>query len=299
MEESKTLTILVTVEKSSLISEDSVRQHLNLPNVKIETNSSPKGYKVELDLETANELLEKGEDTLNGEKINYAENDKNCTVYIKGGTDKITEMDLFNALKSIGRICMVSIPRGVDRKPKGTAFVRFNRKEDALKVKDVTVNDIELEISNYDDNQKDNANKSASFKNVPTGYGESELSELFGEYGEVNEVKLSSDGTTGTVFFSSSGSVLKAQQNLNGKQIGDKIFYITPNETITKRANQYNNLYVGNVDINATEDDIRAEFGKYGEIESLLMPTRKDLGIRKPFIYISFKDSKAASEVIK
>jgi RNA recognition motif-containing protein len=311
MEESKTTTtIIFAVDKSSELTEQHIREYLEGKDAKIFPNSSPKGYRVQLDKETATSLIEKGEDTLNGEKINFAEDDPFCTLYIKGITEKLTEKDLTAALSTEGRICMASIPKDSSHKPKGMSFIRFNRRVDALAAAEkhptLTINDVALECSKFDGKAKETVNESATFKNIPDAYGEEELLLLFSQYGSVANITINEENSTGIVSFSTSGSVQKAVQSLNGKAIAEKVFILTSSDAEKKRAGNYNNLYVGNVDISVTEEEIKETFGKYGEIESLLMPTRKiksDAGelidIRKPYIYISFKDPKAASDVIK
>lgn len=310
MEESKTTTIIFAVDKSSELTEQHVREYLGTLEVKVFPNSSPKGYRVQLNQEIATTLIEKGEDTLNGEKVNFAEDDPFCTLYIKGITEKLTEKDLTAALSTEGRICMASIPRDSSHKPKGMSFIRFNRRVDALTAAEkhptLTINDVALECSKFDGKAKETVNESATFKNIPDGYGQAELSELLSQYGTVANITINQEGSTGIVSFSTSGSVQKAVQSLNGKAIGDKVFILAAADAEKKRAGNYNNLYVGNVDISVTEAEIREVFEKYGEIESLLMPTRKVkndsdalIDIRKPYIYISFKDPKAASDVIK
>jgi RNA recognition motif-containing protein len=245
-----------------------------------------------------------------GDSKGFAEDDPYCTVYIKGITESVNEQDLEAALSSIGKIGRTTIPKDQYRKPKGIAFVKFENREDALsaaeKSASIIVNGVELELSKYDGKGKELVNQSAKFRNVPTGYGREELLQLFAQYGTCTEVRINDDNESGTVFYSTPGSILKAVQNLNGKLLGDKVFMVTPGKNESKKGSQYNNLYVGNVDTSISEKEIRTTFEKFGDIESLLLPTRKVKGdsadlveIRKPFIFISFKDSKAASDVIK
>ena len=313
MEEVKNTQILIAiVDKSTQLTVADIAKYLNVPESEVTTNSSPKGWRVNLTPTAAEELLAKGLDTLNGEDVNFCENDPSCTVYIKGVTNVINDTDLKNALKGEGNICMTSIPRDSSHKPKGMSFVRFNRKLDALRVAEkhssLFLNGVNLECSKFDESVSRIVNESASFRNVPESYGEQELLNLFEGYGTVKDIRINQESNSGTVYFSSPGSVQRAVQALNGKAlVMNNIFYISQNDDQTRRATQYNNLYVGNIDPSVTEDELRKVFSQYGEIESLLLPTRRIKGesgqpskeIRKNFIYISFRDSKAASNVIK
>lgn len=312
MEESKATSLIIAVNKNSTLTDTDIKEYLADSSVHVEAITSPKGFKIVVSSDIAQQLLDKGEDTLKTERVNFAEEDPSCTLYIKGITDKVDEKDLNAALSTEGKICMTSIPKSEDRKPIGIAFVRFNRKADALKAaekyKTLEINDVKLECSKYAQQSKPRtlSTESATFKNLPTSYTEEEAYKMLSEYGQIAELNLDRESGTGTVSYANHGSVTKAIQGLNGKKLEDQTFLISDNSEKKKKATQYNNLYVGNVDPNVTEEELKEEFGKYGEIESMLRPTRKvtDFSgetktINKNHVFVSFKDSKAASEVIK
>lgn len=211
--------------------------------------------------------------------------------------------------------------RGANNEIVGTAFVRFNRKEDALKAAErrniLRIKDITLECSKYvpkDSPQKSvHSVESANFKNFPHGYTEAQARSILEQYGVISSLYLNTADGSGNVTYSTPGAVSKVIQGLNGCKLESNSepqseispFLITSNSE-RKTTKAYNNLYVGNVDPNVTEDEIREEFSKHGEIESLLRPTREitvESGekktLNKGFIYISFIDSKVASTVIK
>ena len=150
MEESKQVPVIFAVDRGSKITEADVKEYLEDQEVRIEEITSPKGFKVFLDNERAAQLLDKGEDTLKDERVNFAEDDAFCTLFVRGITEKVEEKELAEALSIEGKICMTSFQKTIDqKKPTGTAFVRFNKKEDALKAaknhKTITVNGILLE----------------------------------------------------------------------------------------------------------------------------------------------------------
>ena len=129
---------------------------------------------------------------------------------------------------------------------------------------------------------------------------------MLGAYGTISAFHVNRENGTGMVTYSNVGVVHKAIQGLNGRNLDDQTFFISETIDKKKKVTTYNNLYVGNVDPNVTENEIREVFEKYGEIESLLMPTRTVAGddgekqtVRKNHIFIVFKDSKVASNVIK
>jgi len=149
MEESKGTKIIIAVDKVSQITQEDIRDYFKAENMLIEVINSPKGFRVLLETEYAQNLLDKEDDTLKNESIHFIEDDNHCTLYIKGVTEKVEEHDLSAVLKDQGKIIMISIPKGADHKPTGeTAFVRFYRKESAIqaakKFETITINDVEL-----------------------------------------------------------------------------------------------------------------------------------------------------------
>lgn len=104
MEESKEVSIIVCVEKVSEITDKDISEHFGGSQTRIQSTTSPKGFRVFLDSEKAAEYLQKETDTLKNESIVYAEDDNYCTVFVKGVTSSITEIDLTSALSSEGKI---------------------------------------------------------------------------------------------------------------------------------------------------------------------------------------------------
>jgi hypothetical protein len=98
MEESKTMTIIFAVERNCSLTEADIREYIGNSDIHMETVSSPKGWKINLPTEIALQFLEKGSDTLNGNIVNFAEDDPFCTIYIKGISEGISEKELSSAM---------------------------------------------------------------------------------------------------------------------------------------------------------------------------------------------------------
>jgi polyadenylate-binding protein len=314
MEESKLTPVIFAVSKESSINSTDIKNYIGDEAIHVETITSPKGYKIYLPTERANKLLAMGEDTLKTERVNFAEDDPFCTLFVKGITKAIDDTDLSAALSTEGKICMVSIMKNIKMEPVGSAFVRFNRKEDALKAAEkyatLTVNDVPLECSKYEPKhskpKSSTATESASFKNMPSNMSQDDAAKFLGEYGQIAELQLDEESRAGVVSYVTLGAVTKAIQALNGHKFEDRAFLITDNTEKRKSKQLYNNLYIGNVDQSATDEEIKTLFSKYGEIESLLRPTRakvldsgETIQIPKNHLFLAFKDSKAASSVIQ
>lgn len=313
MEESKLMPVIIAVSKESSIMTADVKAYIGDDTIHVEAITSPKGFKIWLSSDRANEFLAKGEDTLKNEKVNFAEDDPFCTLFVKGITKAIDDSDLSAALSTEGKICMISIMKNIKMEPVGSAFVRFNRKVDALKAAEkyatLTVNDVPIECSKYEQKHskpKSSASESASFKNLPTTYTNDDAARLLSEFGQIADLQFDNETGSGVVSYATHGAVTKAIQALNGRKFLDQPFLITDNSEKRKTKQLYNNLYIGNVDQSATDDEIKELFSKYGEIESMLRPTRpkvlptgETIQVPKTHLFIAFKDSKAASTVIQ
>ena len=82
----------------------------------------------------------------------------------------------------------------------------------------------------------------------------------------------------------------QAKSNDRSKSFGDQIG--EPSDT----------LFVGNIAFGANEDMINEEFGKYGDVIGVRLPTDPDSGSAKGFGYVQFRsieDAKAAFEGLR
>ncbi len=59
-----------------------------------------------------------------------------------------------------------------------------------------------------------------------------------------------------------------------------------------------NKLFVGNIDWNATDDDLRAAFSSFGEIEEVVIVTDKFSGRSKGFGFVTFVNEEDAQKAI-
>ncbi len=100
----------------------------------------------------------------------------------------------------------------------------------------------------------------------------------------------------------------KAVQEMNNKEIGGKMLYVTPAQKKSEREKELAheslkyknskkrcNLYVKNFSETTTEENLRDLFSPYGEIESLKLFSQKDG--KQPYAFVCFKTPDIASQV--
>ena len=55
-------------------------------------------------------------------------------------------------------------------------------------------------------------------------------------------------------------------------------------------------IFVGGIAHGVEQQDIRADFGRFGEIEDVYLPTDRDTGRLRGFGFVTFRDPRAAEE---
>jgi RNA recognition motif-containing protein len=220
---------------------------------------------------------------------------------------------------------MVSIGRDNQSERPINAFVRFNRKQDALEAarnhQKITVQGFELECTSYKPSNKIKSNRftrttdsktsegssleSCKFRNFPSVFTKRDVQNMLSAYGMIERLIYNQDSGSGSVSYKSKGAVSTAIQDLNGMKFGHKVIQITDTSQVKKEMFQFNNLYIRGIHPDTPEADIKDFFRKYGEISSILRPTKiitvnkEKILVNKSFVYIAFKDPKVASNIIK
>jgi len=127
-----------------------------------------------------------------------------------------------------------------------------------------------------------------------------DLKEYFSKYGDITEVNIKTDPNTGRsrgfafIQFGNKDSVdqvLNAgQHTINGKQVDPKRAKARPG--IKK-------IFVGGLDPDLPETDIRAYFEKFGKIEEVELPFDKQKNQRRQFCFITFEQEDTVDEICK
>lgn len=125
-----------------------------------------------------------------------------------------------------------------------------------------------------------------------------DLREYFTKFGEVEHCNLKTDPVTkrsrgfGFVLFKDEATVDKAllekEHKLHGRNIDPK--KANPREPIKK-------VFVGNLDQNLAENEIREYFGKFGKLTKLELPFDKMRNQRRNYCFIEFESEEAVDKI--
>ncbi|GFR06530.1 RNA-binding protein squid [Trichonephila clavata] len=127
-----------------------------------------------------------------------------------------------------------------------------------------------------------------------------DLKDYFSKFGEVTEVNIKTDPTSGRsrgfafVAFGSRDSVdsvlHSGPHTIKGKQIEAKRAKVRPG--IKK-------IFVGGIESDMTEADIRNYFEHYGKVETVELPFDKVKNQRRQFCFVTFEDEMTVDQVCK
>ncbi|KAK2167709.1 hypothetical protein LSH36_25g09068 [Paralvinella palmiformis] len=127
-----------------------------------------------------------------------------------------------------------------------------------------------------------------------------ELRDYFGKYGDIIDCTLKTDPTTGRsrgfgfVTFATSAAVnsiiSQESHTLNGRNIDPK------RAKARGGREPSNKVFVGGLDPDTSEEEVRSYFGQFGTITELNLPYDKMKGQRRAFCFITFDTDAEADE---
>jgi len=122
-----------------------------------------------------------------------------------------------------------------------------------------------------------------------------ELKEYFSQFGAVEDATIKTDmsGTSrgfGFVLFAEEPSVENVLASPTPLTLKDKKI-----EAKKASIKEIKKIFVGGLNPKTPEEDVRAHFEQYGEIESVELPMDKEKGSRRGFVFVTFKTVEACN----
>lgn len=236
-----------------------------------------------------------------------AAHQNSASLYVGELDPSVTEAMLFELFSSIGQVASIRVCRdAVTRRSLGYAYVNYNSSEDgekALEELNYTVikgKPCRIMWSQRDPALRKTGQGNVFIKNLDTAIDNKALHDTFAAFGNILSCKVAQDehGNSkgyGFVHYETAEAATNAIKHVNGMLLNEKkVFvghHIPKKDRMSKfeemKAN-FTNVYVKNVDPEATDDEFRELFEKYGQITSASLAHDNETGKSRGFGFVNY-----------
>ncbi|KAK9066203.1 hypothetical protein SSX86_013524 [Deinandra increscens subsp. villosa] len=241
-------------------------------------------------------------------------------LFVKNLDSSVYEAELEEVFGVFGLILSCKIARDDDGKSKGFGFVQFCSEESASDAISALNGSILhgkiLTVAKFlrKSERKEPQFTNVYVKNLDKDYSESSMKETFSKYGKITSALIMNDAEGmsrgfGFVNFESHESAMKAIEGLNGAEIGTKKWFVgkammkSQREAyLTRRSHKkqkpkVSNLFVRNLAISVTENDLKQVFGAFGNVTFVKVICYRN-GVSRGMAYISFSKPQEAKKAM-
>ncbi|GAB1729229.1 hypothetical protein NU195Hw_g1561t1 [Hortaea werneckii] len=239
-----------------------------------------------------------------------------ASLYVGELDPSVTEAMLFELFSSIGQVASIRVCRdAVTRRSLGYAYVNYNSATDgerALEELNYTLikgKPCRIMWSQRDPALRKTGQGNVFIKNLDSAIDNKALHDTFAAFGNILSCKVAQDemGNSkgyGFVHYETAEAANSAIKSVNGMLLNEKkVFvghHIPKKDRMSKfeemKAN-FTNVYVKNIQEDATDDEFRSLFEKYGEITSASLAHDND-GKSRGFGFVNFAKHEDAAKAV-
>jgi polyadenylate-binding protein len=240
-----------------------------------------------------------------------------ASLYVGELDPSVTEAMLFELFSSIGQVASIRVCRdAITRRSLGYAYVNYNNAEDGEKaLEELNYTLIKGKPCRIMWSQRDPALRKTGqgnifIKNLDTAIDNKALHDTFAAFGNILSCKVAQDemGNSkgyGFVHYETAEAANNAIKHVNGMLLNEKKVYvghhIPKKDRMSKfeemKAN-FTNIYVKNIEQDATDDEFRALFEQYGEITSATLANDPETGKHRGFGFVNYVKHEAAAQAV-
>ena len=237
-----------------------------------------------------------------------------ASLYVGELDPSVTEAMLFELFSSIGQVASIRVCRdAVTRRSLGYAYVNYNNTADgerALEELNYTIikgRPCRIMWSQRDPALRKTGQGNVFIKNLDTAIDNKALHDTFAAFGNILSCKVAQDefGNSkgyGFVHYETGEAATNAIKHVNGMLLNEKKVFVGHHIPRKDRESKFEemkanftNIYVKNIEPEATDDEFRALFEKYGDITSASISREPETGKSRGFGFVNYIKHEDAS----
>jgi polyadenylate-binding protein len=240
-----------------------------------------------------------------------------ASLYVGELDATVTEAMLFELFSQIGSVASIRVCRdAVTRHSLGYAYVNYNttadgeRALDELNYTQIKGRPCRIMWSQRDPNLRKSGAGNIFIKNLDAAIDNKALHDTFAAFGNILSCKVAQDETGsskgyGFVHYETDEAAAAAIKHVNGMLLNEKKVYV--GHHIPKKDRQskfeemkanFTNVYVKNISTDASDDDFRELFEKYGDVTSSSL-ARDNEGKSRGFGFVNFTTHESAAKAVE
>ncbi|GMI83676.1 POLY(A) BINDING PROTEIN 8, poly(A) binding protein 8 [Hibiscus trionum] len=237
------------------------------------------------------------------------------SLYVGDLDPSVTETQLYEYFVQLGPVLTVRVCKDLStRGSLGYGYVNYGNPQDAARALDLlnftplNGKPIRIMYSNRDPSIRRSGAGNIFIKNLDKGIDHKALHDTFSAFGNILSCKVATDTSGqskgyGFVQFDNEESAQKAIEKLNGMLLNDTQVYVSPfvrkQERDSSISNvKFNNVYVKNLSVSTSDEDLKTIFGEFGQITSAVVMRELD-GKSKGFGFVNFENADAAARAVE
>lgn len=240
-----------------------------------------------------------------------------ASLYVGELDPSVTEAMLFELFSQIGAVASIRVCRdAVTRRSLGYAYVNYNSTPDGEKALEelnytlIKGRPCRIMWSQRDPALRKTGQGNVFIKNLDVAIDNKALHDTFAAFGNILSCKVAQDenGNSkgyGFVHYETDEAASQAIKHVNGMLLNEKKVYV--GHHIPKKDRQskfdemkanFTNVYVKNINPEATDDEFRELFEKYGDVTSSSL-ARDQEGKSRGFGFVNFTTHESASQAVE
>ncbi|KAI1363385.1 hypothetical protein F5Y08DRAFT_241247 [Xylaria arbuscula] len=239
-----------------------------------------------------------------------------ASLYVGELDPTVTEAMLFELFSQIGSVASIRVCRdAVTRRSLGYAYVNYNTTADGeraleeLNYTQIKGRPCRIMWSQRDPNLRKSGQGNIFIKNLDAAIDNKALHDTFAAFGNILSCKVAQDENAnskgyGFVHYETDEAAAAAIKHVNGMLLNEKKVYV--GHHIPKKDRQskfeemkanFTNVYVKNISTDASDDDFRELFERYGDVTSSSL-ARDNEGKSRGFGFVNFTTHESAAKAV-